>query len=227
MEQMSNIPKEKVYRYLGYDRQKHNLTKEMDKLVDQCISSIIEISQLRTIYSNPISLTRENGIIYAGNIPLLGNDINRHLEHCSQSLFIAVTLGTAVDALIRKYETIDIAKAVILEAVANVVIEELADTLENKLRVEYRKKGLYLTIRYSPGYGDFPLSFQKEILDFLDAYRKIGLSVTPNYIMIPRKSITAVLGISNFNVKGKLAGCNQCVLKEKCNYRKRGMTCES
>ena len=86
---------------------------------------------------------------------------------------------------------------------------------------------MYLTIRYSPGYGDFPLSFQKEILDFLDAYRKIGLSVTPNYIMIPRKSITAVLGISNFNVKGKLAGCNQCVLKEKCNYRKRGMTCES
>lgn len=43
--------------------------------------------------------------------------------------------------------------------------------------------------------------------------------------MIPRKSITAVLGISDHPVKGKLATCNECVLRDKCELRKEGGFC--
>ena len=45
--------------------------------------------------------------------------------------------------------------------------------------------------------------------------------------MTPRKSITAILGVSDHPVRGHLAGCGHCVLRTRCEYRKRGITCAS
>ena len=60
----------------------------------------------------------------------------------------------------------------------------------------------------------------------LDTPRRIGLCVTDSFLMTPRKSVTAVLGLSEQPVTGWRAGCGQCALREKCEYRKRGQTCE-
>ena len=57
--------------------------------------------------------------------------------------------------------------------------------------------------------------------------RRAGLCVTDSDLMTPRKSITAVLGVSDHPVKGHLAGCGHCVLRTRCEYRKRGITCAS
>ena len=54
-----------------------------------------------------------------------------------------------------------------------------------------------------------------------------GLCVTENDLMTPRKSVTALLGLSDHPVKGHLAGCGHCVLNTRCEYRKRGKTCAS
>jgi hypothetical protein len=51
--------------------------------------------------------------------------------------------------------------------------------------------------------------------------------VTENDLMTPRKSVTALLGLSDHPVKGRLAGCGHCVLNTRCEYRKRGKTCAS
>ena len=57
--------------------------------------------------------------------------------------------------------------------------------------------------------------------------RRAGLCVTKNDLMTPRKSVTALLGLSDHPVKGRLAGCGHCVLNTRCEYRKRGKTCAS
>ena len=54
-----------------------------------------------------------------------------------------------------------------------------------------------------------------------------GLCVTDTNLMTPRKSVTAILGVSDHPVKGHLAGCGHCVLRTRCEYRKRGKTCAS
>ena len=51
--------------------------------------------------------------------------------------------------------------------------------------------------------------------------------MTDTNLMTPRKSVTAILGVSGHPVKGKLAGCGHCVLRTRCEYRKRGKTCAS
>ena len=96
-----------------------------------------------------------------------------------------------------------------------------------QLRQWAATEGKYLTGRFSPGYGDWDIAVQPLVAAALDTVRKAGLCVTDTNLMTPRKSVTALLGVSDHPVKGQLAGCGHCVLRTRCEYRKRGKTCAS
>ena len=128
---------------------------------------------------------------------LRGGDVMRHLEGCPQAVLLAVTLGPGVDAQIRRAGVGDIAAGVASDALGSALAEQAADAVQ-------------------------PL-----VANALDTVRRAGLCVTDTNLMTPRKSVTAILGVSGHPVKGKLAGCGHCVLRTRCEYRKRGKTCAS
>ena len=154
-----------------------------------------------------------------GLLELPGNSIKKHLDGCRQIALLAVTLGAGVDRLIRTAQVRDMAEAVILDAGASIMIEQMADLLQREIMAEFQ------TMRYSPGYGDFPLEMQKQLLKALDGPRKIGLTSNESHILIPRKSITAIVGIADHPVKGYLATCEECSIREGCRLRAEGKTC--
>ena len=55
--------------------------------------------------------------------------------------------------------------------------------------------GETLVKRYSPGYGDFPLEAQRELLALIDAPRKVGVWLTDSLLMVPSKSGSAMIGV--------------------------------
>ena len=154
-----------------------------------------------------------------------GRDLARHLQGCDAMLLLAATLGSGVDSLLRRLELSDIALATAADAMAAVLLETVCDTLETQLRADYRQKDRWLTTRYAPGYGDCPLTLNEDLCLMLDTVRGCGLAVTPQHLLTPRKSTTAILGLADHPVTGVRAGCAHCLLKETCIYRKRGMTC--
>lgn len=156
-----------------------------------------------------------------------GSDIQRHLAGCTEAVLLAVTLGPGADAQIRRAGVGDVAAGAASDALASVLAEQAADAAEARLRALAAAEGMYLTGRYSPGYGDWPIGVQPRIAALLDTPRRIGLCVTGTCLMLPRKSITAALGLSRTPVTGRRAGCVHCALRDKCEYRKRGETCES
>lgn len=156
-----------------------------------------------------------------------GSDLARHLRGCDEMVLLAVTLGSRTDMLIRRLELTDIALAAAVDAAASAVMEEVCDAAETEIRRSVSAEGRYLTGRYSPGYGDCPLSLQDPLCLALDTVRGLGLAVTPEHLLTPRKSVTAVLGVAQHPVTGTRAGCGHCLLREKCAYRKRGTTCEN
>ena len=159
--------------------------------------------------------------------------IKKHLEGCQKAVLMAVTLGTGVDQLLRRTQITDMAMAVIIDCGASVLAEQLADDFEKEIRRYMTAQNvegepgeeLYMTSRFSPGYGDWQITEQSRIIRILDAQRQIGLNVTKDSLMIPRKSITAVIGIADHPVKGCLATCDECVLKNKCRLKKEGKFC--
>ena len=150
---------------------------------------------------------------------------NRRRIRVGMRMLLAVTLGPGVDAQIRRAGVGDIAAGVASDALGSALAEQAAEAAEAELRQWAARQGKYLTGRYSPGYGDWPLAVQPLLAAALDTARRAGLCVTENNLMTPRKSITAILGVSDHPVRGHLAGCGHCVLRTRCEYRKRGITC--
>jgi hypothetical protein len=119
----------------------------------------------------------------------------------------------------------DMARAVILDACGSALVEQGCDGAEKELAARF--PGQYLTDRFSPGYGDLPLSLQGNICTALDAPRRLGLHVTESSLLNPVKSVTAVVGLSDQPQKARIRGCTYCQMRESCALHKGGNHCEN
>ena len=206
------LSRREAVRYLGGARVQMNAA--MEQLMDECEAELMRTAQPRYLY-RIIDLPCEEIIA--------GEDIRRHLTGCGRAALFCATLGEAVDRLIRVAQVREMAKAVVLDSMASVAVEQLGQQADVQIAAQVPHQ--YLTFRYSPGYGDYPLALQKTFLRLLDAPRKIGLSVTGSGLLTPAKSVTAVAGISDTPVAAKRRGCAVCELRKTCQYRKNGEHC--
>ena len=78
--------------------------------------------------------------------------------------------------------------------------------------------GLYLRPRFSPGYGDLPLDFQRTLLGVLDSQRKAGISLSESLLMVPQKSVSAIVGLGESGCTAPDSGCDICEKKD-CEFR--------
>ena len=102
-----------------------------------------------------------------------------------------------------------------LEAVGTERIEALCDAFSGYAAETYGG----LKARFSPGYGDFALEIQREFLDILNASKTVGIVLSDGGVMIPEKSVTAVMGISRTNSRCHIEGCESCT-KKNCRFRR-------
>ena len=122
-----------------------------------------------------------------------GQDIRRHLAEAGQVILFAATLGTESEQLLRRAQQKNMADAVLMDVLASAAIENVCDNCQEDLARAFAPHRL--TSRFSPGYGDFPLAQQASLLPVLNAQRLLGITLTPGGLMIPQKSVTALLGV--------------------------------
>lgn len=180
--------------------------------MEECEKSLLSHAAPQGIYR----------IMKPEDLPLKGRAIRKHLAGCTEAVLLGITLGAGVDRLIRGSQIRDMAQAFVLDCGASVLAEQVCDLFERQIR---RETPMYLTGRYSPGYGDYPLECQDELIRLLDGPRKIGLTVSGSHLLIPGKSITAVMGGADHPVSGYLASCEECTLRDTCVLRKEGRNC--
>lgn len=209
---LEKLNREEALRYMGGARTAPD--ERMLALLDDCEAHILNRARPAYLYKI-IDLPDERLI--------RGQDIAAHVSGCDRAVLLCATLGADIDKLIRVTQVSDMARAVVLDSFASVAIEQLCDKAEQKIAA--RVPGAYFTFRFSPGYGDYPITLQKRFLTELDAPRKIGLSANENHILIPSKSVTAIVGISNRPVEQKKRGCAVCSMRDTCRYRKGGTHC--
>lgn len=116
-----------------------------------------------------------------------------------------MSLGVEIHRRIDYHGKTDLLRGFILDACATAFVEACCDELHEQIRAEAEEKGFYLTSRFSPGYGDLPLSVQPSILSYLNAFRRIGLYVSDSFILLPRKSVTGIMGLGEEKKKSRVA----------------------
>ena len=119
----------------------------------------------------------------------------RNLRECVKVVFFAVTIGSAMDRLIRRYERSEVDLALFLQGYGAERAEALADALNSDIKKAAERAGYRARPRFSPGYGDLPLAVQKDFLTLLDASRRMGITLADSCLMAPSKSVTAIVGL--------------------------------
>lgn len=152
-----------------------------------------------------------------------GEDIRAFLADCDQVILLAATLGAGPDLTQRQLRLRDMSEAVILDAAGSAAVENVCDNLCDDLAAEFAPR--YLTDRFSPGYGDLPLSQQVWFFRLLDMNRRLGVSLTESDLMIPQKTVTAIVGVSDRPQRKRETGCAVCDLKDSCAFRREGKRC--
>ena len=170
------VDRREVRRYAGMTGR----DAQVETLIDECVSKLPPITG-RVCYTE----------IGTAELIHRSHDLGRCIADCRSLIVMAATVGVEPDRLIARYASISPSAALIYQAVGAERIECLCDVFEADLR----SKGYETRPRFSPGYGDLPLDFQKNIFAILDCAKKIGLSLNESLSMSPSKSVTAIIGI--------------------------------
>ena len=190
------INKQEVYCYLGY-RGGARPDEETAKRIDRCIVQIAAASQPRkAVKRMPIvTCPDEEDTLLFGGMRVKSRNLSHHLAGCTEIVVFAATVGIGVDRLIKRASISGMADAAILQAAGAAAVEAVCDRIEEEINHTAAKDGLKARHRFSPGYGDFALSHQPEVLSMVNATKLTGITLTDGYLMVPSKSVTAVIGL--------------------------------
>lgn len=220
---MPAVPVDQALRYLGV---KGPPPKDLLEETQQICGRLQDLCRPRYACRR-VRLERPGlPVLAPWGLKLPGEDMSSLLKDCAGCVVFALTLGEEPEAWMRRAALSSAAKALVIDACASAACEAACDLLQNQLEARFcAPEGLFATDRFSPGYGDLPLSVQPALLELLDAQRQCGLTLTESCMMIPRKSVTAVFGLADRPQGKRAQGCGVCALRQNCSYRKAGITC--
>lgn len=161
-----------------------------ERMIDECFAELSPSLVYRACY---VELSLDEPLAKR----MLGSSesLRATLGGSRSMIIFAATVGIAPDKLIRRYSLFSPAKALTVQAVGSERIEALCDGLCLELSAEYASRGLSLTRRFSPGYGDLPLEWQRDIFALLSPEKNIGLTLGESLLMTPAKSVSAIIGV--------------------------------
>ena len=216
------IPLKEIQRYMGY-RGITDIAPEMQEKIRKAADQV-------SIQSHPRIISKEYPVTAGSNIVTLhtgledvileSESLARNLDGCCGALLLAATIGPACDMLVRRAGVTSAAEASIYQAAGAAAIEAFLDDYNEKLKTSYEARGLFLRPRFSPGYGDLKLEHQKDWFRLLDITKQIGIELTDSLLMVPTKSVTAVIGIGISRERTGCAGCAGCNKHATCEFSK-------
>lgn len=204
-------------RYLGYGR--HAVDDLTLALVESSFEELDRVAKGRIVYRIFELEVSGDERIKIGELEVASKNLAKNVRGCSQGVLLCATLGIEVDMLMKRYSLTQMSRTVVLQACAAAVLEEYLDDWQKDFAQKMKVQGYYLRPRFSPGYGDFNILHQRDILRMLDSAKKIGLTMTDSSMLVPTKSVTAVIGLSEENVPCHIKGCEVCE-KVDCIYRR-------
>lgn len=215
---MAEIDWKEARRYLGLHRPGGVVDGELERRLSDCGRELTETARPRGIWRRfPLELGDK--LVEVAGMRVESFHLRRHLEGCAGAFLFAATLGPEVDLLLRRSAVVDMSRCVMIQACAAALLEDYCDECCGKMAAGTAGEGLFLRPRFSPGYGDFPVSFQRALLEALEAPKRIGLTATEAMMLTPTKSVTAVVGLTADGGSCRTGGCAACG-KTDCAFRK-------
>lgn len=216
---LTELDEREAVRYAGAPADKGVYPQTTVKFICREVLLMIEPAACWEEYE--YSATKQLVLADAESYELSSCNLARHLDGVEKVVLLAVTVGETVENFSRQlFAEGRYSEALLAEGAASAAVEQAADQACAYLERQYRREGLTLTSRYSPGYGDWKLDEQPNVLRLAKG-ESIGITLTKSLMLTPKKSITAIAG---WRRRGETtpqdtSGCAVCP-KLDCTMRK-------
>lgn len=215
------LDRAEVARLLGYGGRAPE--GDAAAMVESCVAEVESALACRACRVRAeVSALGGDGV-RLGPLEVRSAALARHLEGCGEAFVFVATVGGGVDRLLAKYGRLSAARAAAVQAAGAVAIEAWCDRLCDG----WAKKlgpAAALRPRFSPGYGGWALEEgQRGLFSWLEPGKRIGVGLTDGCLMVPSKSVSAVVGIgaaADVPPEGCKGGaCARCG-RTGCAYRR-------
>jgi len=213
------LDRAEALRYLGYGT--HAPDERTDALLSDCARELEGLSTVRHTARRYADFAWDENGVSIGGARFESRQLAAALAGCEQAIAFCATLGAAADLLRMRYLQTDLTKAAVMDAAQSAYIEQVCDEACAALRLRCAREGYALTPRFSPGYGDLPLSDQPMLLALANAPKQIGLTCSESFMLTPQKSVTAIIGLTRGEPACGGERCAVCEGRETCRFRRR------
>lgn len=219
--EITRINREEALRYMGYTEKPD---ERISAVIDECERDLLKEARPQFVWRVfNIQRSEKNLVLSDCDYELEGKDIAEHLRGCDKAAVLCSTLSSDADRFLKKLDISDSMKAVITDALANAMIEQVNE--QARQDILSNMPGYSTTWCYGAGYGDFPIESAPLLIASVDAVRKIGVCCTATHMLTPRKTIVGIVGLFRGELDKKRRSCEDCNAKDTCRYRAYGTRC--
>lgn len=188
------VNRKEALRYLGV---RTAPTPELIAMLGRAAETLCGVASPKACCRR-LPLRTEGDLLDFGVFSLQSRALAKNMAGCKEAFLFGATLGLGVDRLLLRLQKSEPSFALVFDAWCSAAVEGWCNEVNAALS-EHET----LRPRFSPGYGDVPLSLQTQVLAALDAQRKLGITLTDTFFMTPCKSVTAFAGISGADADSK------------------------
>ena len=213
------VNRKEIERYLGYHGVSPTATVSLQ--IENCLTELQRVIHPLSVKMRfpLLHIPSTSGeLLQVEDMVIQSRHLSKNLAGCTQVVLFAATLGGGCDRLIHRSSISQISTAAIYQAASAAMIEAYCNEINASISSEALNDNLFCRPRFSPGYGDFSLSFQRDFFRLLKPEKAIGLTLTDSLLMAPSKSVTALVGLSSQKAPCHPAGCEACSISSSCAF---------
>jgi len=196
-EQAITIDKHQILCQIGY-ADDYEPSARIKSLVNDYIENYHNLIDFSCSYIiRDIESVQENRVNIENSITLTSKVISQLLKRCEEVAIFVLTIGNHLEDMVAYLaEHGLVLQATVLDAIGSDAAEQMAVFVEERIRNIASSLGLSISRRFSPGYCDWDVDQQEMIFRALNG-NSAGVRLTEEYLMLPRKSMSGIIGIGS------------------------------
>jgi hypothetical protein len=184
------LRKREILRTLRYDGRYTEIGPDIELLIQNQIENAYSLIHPSVVYITFFNKDDEFDDIKK-TIVKGSKQVEDLLKKAEAFTLMAVTIGPDLEREVDNIKESDLTAAYVLDTAGSEAVEQSANFVSKILKNEASTQECSLSMRFSPGYGDWPVEASNDVFKYVDA-SKIDMSLSRSGILVPRKSITAV-----------------------------------
>ncbi len=196
------------------DRARPRIVAAAEGVLDEAQSLLNPIAMYTIL---PVRDFYHQTVILDGGAAFEGPLVARALAGATEAALAVCTIGSALEEQVGKLFAADSVRAIALDGAGTAAVGEITKQVVARICDEATARGFGTGIRVNPGQEGWPIEQQRVFFDLVPA-AEIGVQLTPSCLMLPRKSVSVIVGLGP-EMRPDAVTCDFCSKRERCQWR--------